>query len=434
MPMIASGGAPRAQGLRLDRIGTGRTADPDRASPRRALRRWMQCWASTVPCAAFLCCGVVSAGQQFVAAGPGFAASTLDEAVPAAAGDALPDSMLPDEPTPQTPLSQPALADAALQEAAKPAAGNRTLGSVHGVVSGADGSVYQGAHVELSVAGSQSTALEATSDGEGRFSFLNLPEGEFKISVSLSGFSTAVESGVLHAGESLEVKPIVLEMKSAASEVVVTATRVEIAQAQLKEEETQRVFGVIPNFYVAYAPDAAPLTARQKYGLAWKSVIDPVTLLSVGIVAGVEQATNSYSGYGQGTQGYAKRFGAGFADNLTGTFIGGAILASWWKEDPRYFYQGTGTKRSRAWHAIASAVMCKSDRGHWEVNYAGIVGGLASAGISNAYYPPADREGAELTFQNALIGTGEGAIQNLLQEFVVRKLTPHVPHYGSGNP
>jgi hypothetical protein len=78
--------------------------------------------------------------------------------------------------------------------------------------------------------------------------------------------------------------------------------------------------------------------------------------------------------------------------------------------------------------------MCKGNNGHWQVNYSGIVGGLASAGISNAYYPPSDREGLELTFQNALIGTGEGAIQNLLQEFVVRKLTPRIPHYSSGNP
>jgi hypothetical protein len=78
--------------------------------------------------------------------------------------------------------------------------------------------------------------------------------------------------------------------------------------------------------------------------------------------------------------------------------------------------------------------MCKGDNGHWQVNYSAIVGGLASAGISNFYYSRSDREGAELTFQNALIGTGEGAIQNLFQEFIVRKLTPHIPHYGQGNP
>jgi hypothetical protein len=194
------------------------------------------------------------------------------------------------------------------------------------------------------------------------------------------------------------------------------------------------VLGVIPNFYVTYAPNAPPLTSRQKFTLAWKSSIDPVTLLSVGVFAGVNQATNSYSGYGQGAQGYAKRYGAGFADSFLGNMIGGAILTSWWKQDPRYFYKGTGTTRSRVIYAIENAVMCKGDNGRRQVNYSAIVGGLAAGGISNLYYPAADRDGVQLTFLNALIGTGESAVSNLFQEFVIRKLTPHVPNYGSGNP
>jgi hypothetical protein len=185
---------------------------------------------------------------------------------------------------------------------------------------------------------------------------------------------------------------------------------------------------------VVYAPDAPRLTSKQKFNLAWRSLIDPVTFLSVGFFAGVEQANNTFSGYGQGTQGYAKRFGAGYADTLTGTLIGGAILPSWWKQDPRYFYKGTGTVPSRALYAIAAAVICKGDNGHWQANYSGIVGGLASGGISNLYYPASSRNGAALTFENALIGTGESAIANLFQEFVVRHLTPHVPNYGSAKP
>jgi hypothetical protein len=111
--------------------------------------------------------------------------------------------------------------------------------------------------------------------------------------------------------------------------------------------------------------------------------------------------------------------------------IGGALLASWWKQDPRYFYQGTGSKRSRMVHAIVSSVMCKSDRGQWEVNYSAIVGGWAAAGISYAYYPASSRQGAGLIFENSLYGTAGAAIGNLFQEFVVRHLTPHVPNYGA---
>jgi hypothetical protein len=160
-------------------------------------------------------------------------------------------------------------------------------------------------------------------------------------------------------------------------------------------------------------------------------LIDPVTFLGVGTSSALEQATNSLSGYGQGAQGYAKRYGAGYADGFVNTMIGAGILASWWKQDPRYFQKGTGSIRSRALYAIAMSVVCKGDNGHWQTNYSGIVGGLAAGGISNLYYPAGSRAGVGLTFENALIGTGEGAIQNLIQEFIIRRLTPHVPNYGA---
>jgi hypothetical protein len=97
------------------------------------------------------------------------------------------------------------------------------------------------------------------------------------------------------------------------------------------------------------APDAVPLTSKQKFKLAGRTVMDPFTFVFVGGfvggAAGVERAQNHFRGYGQGAQGYAKRFGAGYADAVAGTFIGSAILPSLLKQDPRYFYKGTGNKR-----------------------------------------------------------------------------------------
>jgi hypothetical protein len=148
-----------------------------------------------------------------------------------------------------------------------------------------------------------------------------------------------------------------------------------------------------------------------------------------GAVAGVEQATGTLSGYGQGAQGYAKRYGAAYADLVTGTFIGGAIFPSLLKQDPRYFYKGTGSVRSRVLYAISMSVICKGDNGRWQPNYSGILGSLASGGISNLYYPATDRSDAALTFENMVIGIGETAAVNLLQEFVMRKITPNVPNY-----
>jgi Carboxypeptidase regulatory-like domain len=319
--------------------------------------------------------------------------------------------------------------------ASQPLANASTFGSIHGIVTNRDGSVYEGAHIALALnAATGPIAKAEISDSDGRFNFSDIAPGSFELTISSSGFSTQVISGVLHAGESYEAKAVVLPLSTATSDVWVTASTEQIAQAQVMQEEKQRVLGVIPNFYVAYAPDAAPLNSRQKFDLAWKTSIDPITFLTAGAFAGIEQADNTLSGYGQGAQGYAKRFGANYANTFIGTMIGGAILPSLFKQDPRYFYKGTGTIRSRFSYAIANAVICKGDNGRWQANYSGIIGGLAAGGISNLYYPASSRDGATLTFENALLGIAGGAVQNLFQEFLVRRLTPKVPKYGPSGP
>jgi hypothetical protein len=305
--------------------------------------------------------------------------------------------------------------------------------SIHGTVTSTDGSVYQGARVELWVGadGARAAAI-AQTDSDGAFSFANLPAGPFRLAVSSAGFVDQELSGALAPGQAFEARTIVLPMAGASSEVLVSGgSQVEIAQAQLNLEEKQRVLGVLPNYYVSYDHDAAPLTTKQKFQLAWRTEIDPITFLMTGFVAGVEQAHNTFAGYGQGSLGYSKRFGANYADGFVGTMIGGAILPSWWKQDPRYFYKGTGSVISRAGYAIANAVICKGDNGHWQPNYSGIIGGLAAGGVSNLYYPASDRSGLRVSFENAGIGTAEGALENLIQEFIVRKLTPRLPHYPS---
>jgi hypothetical protein len=332
---------------------------------------------------------------------------------------------LPDSPDPQAPAGAGEPTGQGVE---------LTTGKIYGVVVDQDGSVCEGASIALTQTGpGGQEPRTATSDSSGRFSFLNVPAGGFKLTISSKGFATQVVTGTLHAGEEFTAQSIVLAVTST-SEVKVTASQEEIATEQVKEEEQQRVLGVIPNFYVSYSPNPAPLTSRQKFGLAWKSSIDPATFVVVGIFAGVEQEENTFSGYGQGAAGYGKRYGAGYANSFINTMLGGAILPAWWKQDPRYFYKGTGSTRSRALYAIANSVICKGDNGKWEPNYSSIVGGLAAGGIANIYYPASDRDGVRLTFEDAAIGTAEGAVQNLIQEFIVKKLTPKIPNYGSGKP
>ena len=207
------------------------------------------------------------------------------------------------------------------------------------------------------------------------------------------------------------------------TDVNVVLSRHDLAEEQLKVQEKQRILGVFPNFYVSYVWNAVPLTPKQKFKLALRNSIDPATIVLAAGAAGIEQWQNDFSGYGQGSEGYFKRFGASYADGVIGTMIGGAILPSILHQDPRYFYKGTGSIRSRALYAISTVVICKGDNGHWQPNYSSVLGNLATAGISNIYYPSSNRNGAGVTIDNSLIGTATGAIDALLQEFVLRKIS-----------
>jgi hypothetical protein len=305
-------------------------------------------------------------------------------------------------------------------------------GTVIGTVVDQSGAVIVGAHVRLNRE-APSQSREVITGNDGQFSFGNVAPGPFQLTVTSPRFTAHTSSSTLHSGETYLVPQIALAV-AADIEVQVGVSPAEVAEEQIKVEEKQRVLGFIPNFYVSYVPNAAPLNSKQKFKLAWKTTIDPVTILIVGAAAGVEQAQNHFRGYGQGAEGYGRRFGAGYADTVSSTFIGGAILPSLLKQDPRYFYKGTGRNRSRALYAIANSVICKGDNRRWQPNYSNIVGNLAAGGISNLYYPADDRNGAGLTFENAAIGIGSTAIANLFQEFVVRKFTRKVPNIDPATP
>jgi hypothetical protein len=274
----------------------------------------------------------------------------------------------------------------------------------------------------------QPSTPAVVSDGNGQFSFTNVASGTFQLTVTAPGFATQTTSGTLLPGEIHTIPQIALAVAANVTDVDVVLSPAQVAQAQLKDEEKQRVLGVIPNFYVTYDPHPLALTPGEKFELAWKTTVDPVTFVIVGGIAGVQQAKNTFSGYGQGAQGYAKRYGASYADLAIGTFIGSAILPSILKQDPRYFYKGSGSKQSRILYAIANSVICKSDKGRWQPNYSNMLGNLAAGGISNLYYPAQNRDGAGLTFQNAALGIGSTAAANLVEEFLMRKLTPKTKH------
>ncbi len=304
--------------------------------------------------------------------------------------------------------------------------------SISGTVVDQSGALVANVRITLSQPGLEKNVPKtvAISDNNGRFAFAGVIPGAFHLAFAAAGFADQEMSGVVQAGDDYVIPQIALAVARADVDVEVTLPSDLIAEEQVKVEEQQKLFGVIPNYYVSYVPQAAPLTPRLKFQLAWKTTTNPVNLLITGGIAGIEQSDNAFSGYGQGMTGYARRFGAAYGDFISGTYIGGAILPSLLKQDPRYFWKGSGSKSSRFFYAVANAVICKGDNGHWQANYSGIIGGLAAGGLSNLYYPAENRNGAALTFENAAIGTGFGAVGNVIQEFFLRKLTPHAQDTG----
>ncbi len=298
----------------------------------------------------------------------------------------------------------------------------QSSGSISGTVVDRSGAIVVSGQVRLT-RGDQSPSEETLTEGLGQFSFANVAPGPFQLTISFTGLTTQVISGAVHPGEAYVVPQIVLAIAPQVTQVTVSLSPVELAEVQIKDQEKQRVLGIIPNFYVTYVHNAVPLSPKQKFELAWRSSVDPFTFVGVGFTAGIQQAGNELSGYGQGAQGYAQRYGASYGDVVIGTFLGSAILPSILKQDPRYFYKGTGSKRSRVLYALASPFICKGDNGNWQPNYSYVLGNFAAAGIANAYYPASDR-GAGFVVETALVRLGENAVASVFQEFIIRKLTP----------
>ena len=271
------------------------------------------------------------------------------------------------------------------------------------------------------------TVTSTHSDITGVFSFHAVPPAKYLVRISAPSFAPwKIEDVVIRPGENLVLPPILLGVE-AISSTVDAITREDLAEQQISAEVKQRIIGVLPNFYVTYVSDAAPLTRKQKFKLALKVSVDPVTFLTTGVTAGIEQWQGDFSGYGEGFSGYAKRYGATYGDRITSTFFGAALLPSLLHQDPRYFYKGTGGIPRRALYAISTVVICKGDNGHWQPNYSNVLGNLAAGGISSLYYPASDKHDTQVTVDNILIGIGTGAIGTLFQEFLLKHLTHGVP-------
>jgi hypothetical protein len=271
------------------------------------------------------------------------------------------------------------------------------------------------------------TTVQTTTNAQGVFSFPDVAPGSYVVGVDVPGFNPFTLQSVTVTGDErpLTLPRIVLTVENVSTSVTVRSTEA-IAAEQIKDQERQRFLGVVPNFYVSYVPDAAPLTARQKFTLAAHQTFDWTAFAGASVAAAIDQSTSAHPGFGDGATGYAKRWAANFVDNRTGDLLSHYVFASLFHQDPRYFYQGTGTTQSRLMHALGSAFIARSDRGKTMPNYAYIVGNLAAAALSNTYYPHAER-GGSLVLSNLAMGLAGRAVISVTQEFIGKRLTRHTP-------
>jgi hypothetical protein len=191
---------------------------------------------------------------------------------------------------------------------------------------------------------------------------------------------------------------------------------------QVKIAEQQRVLKVFPNFYSSFDWNAPSMLPKQKYRLAARTLIDPVTFLTTGAIAGAEQYQNVFPSFGGGLEGYGKRYGAAYATHASGELLTRAVFPSVFHIDPRYFIMGNGSKKARATHAILTTFVTRGDNGSRRVNFPEILGVFSAAALSNAYFPAQER-GINLVLINGFGDIGGDMLDNLVREFVLNRFT-----------
>lgn len=268
--------------------------------------------------------------------------------------------------------------------------------------------------------------LTSTTKEDGTFAFNGAASGAYQISVTANGFADWSSSVTVEPGQDKTLTDVKLHILAVERALTVSYSSKEIAAQQLKVEEHQRVLGFIPNIYVTYEPHPEPLSAKMKFHLAYKGLSHPTFFAFEALWAGVEQAAHTPD-YRLGVQGYGLRFGANLASGSSEALFGNAILPALLHQDPRYFYRGSGTKGSRAWHAVIAPFVCQGDNGKSQPNYSQWGGSLISAALSNTYYPSSNR-GAGLVARNFGTSMGLHVVLGLAQEFILGKFTSKGRH------
>ncbi len=187
------------------------------------------------------------------------------------------------------------------------------------------------------------------------------------------------------------------------------------------------MLGIIPQYSVTSRHDAKPLTPSEKFHLMVRGTVNPFVFAATGLQAGLSQATDEFPEYGQGAEGYGKRYGAAFADQASSQFFANYFYPVLFKQDPRYFRLGEGTFKHRLLYSLAQEFSAVTDNHTRSFNFSNVLGAFTSGAISNAYYPQADR-GLSNTMSRSAIALCYGSAGGIASEFwpdVQRKWAAH---------
>ncbi len=188
------------------------------------------------------------------------------------------------------------------------------------------------------------------------------------------------------------------------------------ADSSTQPSGQDRMFGLVPAYgLVEVGMQPPPITSGQKFKLAVQ-YLNPYTFVFVAAEAGVNQARNSPSEYGQGAEGYGKRYGAGFADGLTATVFITGLYPSLLRQDPRYYRFGYGGFSHRVGYALSRILVTRQDSGRRAFNVSEVLGSFSSSALAVTYYPKSQRDFSDVA-ERAGIQFAFDAGFNVLKEF-----------------
>ena len=169
-------------------------------------------------------------------------------------------------------------------------------------------------------------------------------------------------------------------------------------------------------FYPDLATSSRPLSSKEKFELFVSETVAAPQILSSAAAAGISEARGTLSGYGQGGEGFGKRYGAFWATGASSHFFGTFLLPAALHEDPRFFVRYDGGWKRRVGHALRQVVEIRTDTGAKKFNFPGTLGPLLAEALANTYLPDNERTAGK-TFQRYGIRIGFGAANNLLKEY-----------------